>query len=450
MTSPRSRPAARHRRPLVRRALAAVAVLSGLAASCAGDDTTTPSQAPATTSTLPIPAPSTTRIAGPAPTTSPATSATNAPTTSAPVAVRPPLPRPDPPATAAVDHRASTLPDPFEPVVWSDPPPRPALEGPLAVNDLLTGAPIVGEAELEGAEDVAPGLDGNLYTGTVDGAVWRLRVDATGAIASIEHVTTLPGRPLGLDAYSETTLVAAVPELGLMAIDLASGDSWVLADRIDGALVFFADAVAVAADGTIYVTEASTRYLPGFPNDFLDGRPNGRLLRYEPATGELTVVADGIHFANGVDVASDESYALVAESFRFRILRIWLGGDRAGTVEPFGEPLVNGPDNLRIDDRGRVWIGGSDLRSDATDALLTNADLRRAIAALSDEERAAARVPYGFAAVLDPAGQLLASFHDGTGHFSGVSSALVHGDTITFGTLNGRGVAQLAVPAELA
>lgn len=363
---------------------------------------------------------------------------------------RPPLPRPEPPANAAVDGRATTLPTPFEPVVWSDPPSRPALEGPLAANDALTTASIVGDAELEGAEDVAPGLDGHLYTGTVDGAVWRLRVDQAGAITAVEHVATLPGRALGLDAYSDTVLVAAVPEHGLMAVDTTSGESWVLADRIDDALVFFADAPSVADDGTVYVTEASTRYLPGFPNDFLDGRPNGRLLRYEPTSGELTVVAEGMHFANGVDVAPDESYALVAESFRFRVLRVWLDGERAGEVEPFGEPLVNGPDNLRIDDEGRVWVGGSDLRNDATDALLVNADVRRSVAALGDEERAALRAPYGFAVVLDPEGRPLASFHDDTGRFAGVSSVLLHEDTLTFGTLAGRGLAQLPLPAELA
>ena len=344
----------------------------------------------------------------------------------------------------------TALPDPFEPVVWSDPPPRPALEGPLAVNDVLASASIVGDAELEAAEDVTPGLDGHLYTGTIDGAVWRLRVDAGGAIAAVEHVATLPGRPLGLDAYSDTVLVAAVPEHGLMAVDTATGDSWVLADRVDDVLVFFPDAVAVAADGTIYLTEASTEYMPGFPNDFLDGRPHGRLLRYEPDSGELTVVAEGIHFANGVDVAPDESYALVAESFRFRILRVGLTGETAGEVEPFGEPLANGPDNLRIDGRGRIWVGGSDLRNDAIDALLTNADVRRSVAALDDEQRAALREPYGYAAVLDPQGRPLASFHDTTGHFPGVSSVLLHDGMVTFGTLTGRGLAQVPVPDDLA
>ena len=98
----------------------------------------------------------------------------------------------------------------------------------------------------------------------------------------------------------------------------------------------------------------------------------------------------------------------------------------------------------------RIWVGGSDLRNDAIDALLTNADLRRAVAALDEEQRAALRAPYGFAAVLDPEGRPLASFHDTTGRFPAVSSVLLHEDTVTFGTLNGRGLAQIPVPDDLA
>lgn len=46
-----------------------------------------------------------------------------------------------------------------------------------------------------------------------------------------------------------------------------------------------------------------------------------RLLRYDPVTKTNTVLMDRLHFANGVALAADESYILVAETFKFRIMR---------------------------------------------------------------------------------------------------------------------------------
>lgn len=362
---------------------------------------------------------------------------------------RPPLPRTEP-SGPAVDRHLEQLPAGWEPVLWTDGPPRPALEGPLAVNDRITHATISGESELQGAEDIAPGLDGHLYTGTADGGIWRIAVDKNGTAKRIKRVATVDGRPLGLDPYSKHILIAAVAEQGVVAVDTRTGDSWVLADRLDGNLIFFPDAVSVAADGTIYFTEASTVYLPGFPNDFLDGRPNGRLLRYEPTTGTTSLVADGLYFANGVQVDPDERYALVAESFRTRLTRIWLGGTRAGTTEQFGPYLINGPDNIRLDHKGRVWVGGSDLRDDTLDTLMTSAEARRALAAIPPDQLGGIRRPYGFAQVLNRHGQPIFSFHDATGRYHSVSSVLPHDRTVTFGSLADRGIAQIPMPRELA
>jgi sugar lactone lactonase YvrE len=332
-------------------------------------------------------------------------------------------------------------------MAWTDLPPRPRLEGPLAANDLLAEIETYGEGQLAGPEDVTVGLDGNIYTGTEDGGIWRVTTDEAD-VESLDRVATLPGRALGLDPYSEDELVVAVPEVGIMAVDVESGESWVLTNSFDGNLIFFPDGVSVAEDGTVYFTEASTMYYPGFPLDFADGRPHGRLMRYEPATGETEVVADELYFANGVDVAPDESFVLVAESFRFRVTRVWLEGERQGTTEQFGPALVSGPDNLRIDDDGRVWLGGSSMRSDVVDAALTNVDLRRQMATMSRQQVAGAQAPYSFAQVLGPHGDPIFSFHDPAGGYS-PSVALTHDGFVTFGTLEGRGIARLPLPEEL-
>lgn len=55
--------------------------------------------------------------------------------------------------------------------------------------------------------------------------------------------------------------------------------------------------------------------------DLLDGRPSGKLFVFHPEQDETRVLVDGISFANGVLLSKDESFVLVAESGRFRILR---------------------------------------------------------------------------------------------------------------------------------
>ena len=55
----------------------------------------------------------------------------------------------------------------------------------------------------------------------------------------------------------------------------------------------------------------------------------GRLLRYDPASGRTDLLADGLWFANGVALAHDESYVLVVETMRARLLRVWLRGHHA-------------------------------------------------------------------------------------------------------------------------
>ncbi len=139
----------------------------------------------------------------------------------------------------------------------------------------------------------------------------------------------------------------------------------------------------------------------------------------------------------------------MAESFRTRLTRVWLRGARAGTTEQFGSWLINAPDNIRMDAKGRVWIAGSDLRDDMLDAAVSNADVRRALAALPPDQQGTVRRPYGFAQVLDRRGRPIFSFHDTTGRFFAVSSVLPHDRTVTFGSLRDRGVAQIAMPRAL-
>lgn len=51
------------------------------------------------------------------------------------------------------------------------------------------------------------------------------------------------------------------------------------------------------------------------------GGPAGMLLAYHPANGSTIALMDKLWFANGVAVAHDESYVLVADSIQMKIHR---------------------------------------------------------------------------------------------------------------------------------
>lgn len=73
----------------------------------------------------------------------------------------------------------------------------------------------------------------------------------------------------------------------------------------------------VASDGRVYFTDVSHRF--GYYNqsyELLEARPNGRLLRYDPATRVTETLLSGLYFANGVALSQNEDFALVAECSR--------------------------------------------------------------------------------------------------------------------------------------
>ena len=92
----------------------------------------------------------------------------------------------------------------------------------------------------------------------------------------------------------------------------------------------YADAVVVAPDGTIYFTDASTRFSPAQWGgtfgasllDIMEHSATGRVLAYDPATGKTRIVAHGLSFANGIALSSDGHTLFVNETGRYRIWKI--------------------------------------------------------------------------------------------------------------------------------
>ncbi|GJN11047.1 hypothetical protein PR202_ga29207 [Eleusine coracana subsp. coracana] len=228
-------------------------------------------------------------------------------------------------------------------------------------NNLLQRLEKLGEGLLDAPEDVYvdAAAGGALYTATRDGWLQRMRPGN----ASWERWRFVGGTGLlGIAPSADGTMLVCDADKGLLRV----GDDGVtlLASEVEGSPIRFADAAIEASDGTVYFSDASTRF--GFDRwilDFLESRPSGRLLKYDPRTGDTSVVLDRLGFANGVALPRGEAFVVVCESTRFRCTKVWLKGEKSGQAETFVDNLPGGPDNIRLGSDGSFWIALLPVRS---------------------------------------------------------------------------------------
>lgn len=233
----------------------------------------------------------------------------------------------------------------------------------------LTFIPLPGS----GPEHVAVDVSGRVLTGLGDGQI--VRVDPAGGV---EMVANTGGRPLGMEFAGEDTLIVGDAERGLLRITLTEPATIdVLCDQVNGERLVFCSCPAVAADGTVYFSQSSRRWdLAHYKADLLEHSGTGRVMRWRD--GQVDVVADGLHFANGVVLAPDESSLTVAETGAYRITRIALTGARAGQAAPLIESLPGFPDNLTTGPDDLIWVAMAGPRDPVLDFLLPRPSWMRA------------------------------------------------------------------------
>jgi sugar lactone lactonase YvrE len=216
----------------------------------------------------------------------------------------------------------------------------------------LTVIPVPGP----GAEDVVVATEGpdagSVFTGTEDGAIWRVSADG----AKIDRVASTGGRPLGIEIDTEGRLLVCDADRGLLRVDPASGSIDRVLDSVSGVPMKFCNNAAIAGDGTVWFSDSSTVHrIDHWKSDIAEATCTGRLLRLDP-DGTLSVVLDGLDFANGVALAADESYVAVAESGACTVVRQWLTGHRAGTRDLLVPELPGYPDNIARGSDGLIWV----------------------------------------------------------------------------------------------
>ncbi|WVZ94877.1 hypothetical protein U9M48_040713 [Paspalum notatum var. saurae] len=224
----------------------------------------------------------------------------------------------------------------------------------------VQGLEKLGEGALDAPEDVYvdAAAGGALYTATSDG--WMQRMSPGNG--SWERWRFIGGTGLlGIAPSADGAMLVCDADKGLLRVG-EDGVVTLLASEVEGTRIRFAEAAIEASDGTVYFSDASTRFgLDRWFHDFVESRATGRLLRYDPRSGQTSVVLDSLGFANGVALPRDEAFVVVCESSR--CTRVWLKGEKAGKAETFIDNLPGCPDNIRLGSDGHFWIALAQIRS---------------------------------------------------------------------------------------
>ena len=301
---------------------------------------------------------------------------------------------------------------------YFEPGENPGYSGPFERNDLMTSAAVF-DLGTVGPEDVTKGPDGWLYTGVLDGRIFRCNPE-TGAA---ELYADTEGRPLGMQFDTLGNLYVADVGRGLIRIT-PEKEIEVLVEEHEGKRLLFADDLDMAADGSIWYSDVSTDWGFGHQTELaIDANPTGRLFRYDPVTDINSLVLDELFFANGVAFGPREEYVLINETLAARVRRLWLSGPKAGETDIFLEGVPGYVDNISFDGE-RFWIALPLPRSEALEGLWTKSPMLRKIVYRIPEAIRPVQRPEDLGVVIgvDTLGQVTHCLMDQSGKFHEVTS----------------------------
>jgi sugar lactone lactonase YvrE len=322
------------------------------------------------------------------------------------------------------------------PVAWNAPKTA-GLTNAFASNARLAGFATLAP-DAPGPEAIASGPDGTLYSGALDGRILAIRGD------EVRELARVPGRPLGLRVRPDGSLVVAVVPIGIMEI-AANGAVRTLVSHEGNRPIRFADDVDLLPDGKLVFTEATTRFsLAAFELDALEHGTTGSVFAFDPRTKELTPLLRGLSFANGVAVHPSGRYALINETWNYRVMRLWLAGERKGKREVFIDNLPGFPDNVSYDAKRKLfWVALGAPRDAALDFLAPWPAVRKAIARLPHALRPSPK-RHAMVLAVNERGRVAHFFDDPSpDSYSPTTGVFATGDALYLGSYAHAGVARI-------
>ena len=257
------------------------------------------------------------------------------------------------PAFAALIGRSARL----EHVVATD-----AHEGPayMSAEDALyfTSLPRLVDDPARGERSVA------IRRVELDG--YRFPVEADAVTTVVERSNVANGITLGGDGRLLVCEQGSRSDhAGIAAIDPRTGAREVVVDAWSGLRLNSPNDIVVAPDGALWFTDPTYGYVQGF-------RPEPQIgdyvYRYDPATGRLSVVADGFDKPNGLAFSPDGSVLYVTDSGANQEAGSYyvnrphhivacdvVGGRHLRSARLFAVTTPGFPDGIKVDIEGRVY-----------------------------------------------------------------------------------------------
>ena len=136
------------------------------------------------------------------------------------------------------------------------------------------------------------------------------------------------GRALGLEINPKEPYLLYIADCyhGISTLDLKTGERVTLVNSSslppDIPPMKFVNDIAVLNNGSIFFTDSSSKFSRDMLlMDVYEGRPNGKLVHYNPVDRSLSVVIPKLHFANGLTQSPNDEFLVIVETTRARILR---------------------------------------------------------------------------------------------------------------------------------
>lgn len=307
----------------------------------------------------------------------------------------------------------------LHPQAWK-PMPVPAFAGTTALNENLRLSEKIALNGWFGPEDIVFDDTGNLYCGVhhkeedfSDGRI--LRIDKTGKVDIYYDAKSWVA---GLHFDANKNLIALSHREGLISISPEKKVS-VLATKDEAGKPFLIpNGLDIASDGKIYFSNTSdiSAYTIKYGRKIiLESNPLGGFYCYDPKSGKVKTLIEGTYFGNGVVLAKDESYVLMTETSKYRVLKYWLKGEKAGQTETFIDNLPGFPNGISIRENGSYWLGFSTKRNDALDKIHSKVGMKKFVYALPEFLQPKAE-KFGMVMNISSEGKILQSFFDTKGN----------------------------------